>query len=201
MSTRALALRSGLAAVLLAVALGVTAQIRPSPQEPAPPAGQGPALSEAEMQNARALMLEMQQLQEQLGEIQERAVAAHPEVQQQAQAFQDALVGAMQREGYDPRGSLAHIESIEQQIEQGNLSEQERQTLIQELRDEHQQLVQAEEAALQHPQVQQAREDFVMGMLNAMREEAPETDRLIEQLMSKNQELNEIVTAEAEPLE
>ena len=170
---------------------GLAVAQQATPQEP--PAAQAPENEE----EARELLNEMQQIQQRLISVQEQALQNDPELQEQAQEYQQTLLAAMRAEGFDPMQSLNHIELIEKQIQSQTLNEQEREGLMAEVQEEEARLQQAEQAALQQEGVQQAREQLMEGMLAAMRKQEPQTDELIQDLEDKNAELRSIMTAEA----
>lgn len=148
-------------------------------------------------ESARALIQDMQEIQQQLIGVQEQALRNHPELQEQAQQYQQTLLEAMRSEGFDPMQSLSHIELIQNQIQSQDLNEEERIGLMAEVQEEEERLQRAEEAALGQAEVQQARAQLMEGMLGAMREEEPRTDQLIQDLERKNEELREMMTAAA----
>lgn len=185
----------------LALGLGLMAGAGAGPLASQPSAPRSPpseSRSSADAgDEARELIGEMQQIQQQLVSIQEKALASDLEVQAQARRYQETLLGAMRADGFDAMQSLKHIEAIERQIETETLNEQEREGLLAEVREEEQRLTEAEQAALRHQEVQQVREQLMQGLLTAMREQEPQTDRLIEQLEQKNTQLRSIISAEA----
>lgn len=178
-------------AALLLVALPAARAVAQAPQ-PAPPAA-----AAGEQDQARQLVEDMQRLQQRLTEIQQQALQDNPELQQQAEAFQQTLLEAMRAEGYEPVRSLSHIQLLEQQIQSDTLSEQERQGLVQEMREEIALLHKAEQEALQNEEVQAARQRFVAQMLAAMKAEDPQAEALMQELADKNDQLQEMVTAQA----
>lgn len=148
-----------------------------------------------QQQDPQALLQEMERVQQELLQIQETAMAHHPELQDQAQALQQVMLEAMRTEGFEPLESLKRMEQLERQLQADKLDPAKRPGLIAELRSEQQRLMQAEQTALAKAEVQQARDRFMEGLLQAMREQEPRTDELIADLKDKNTQLQEIVSA------
>lgn len=172
--------------ILLAVSLGMGVQAQPTRQ----------AEENLEQQSSpQALLQEMEQVQQELLQIQEMAMAHNPELEEQAQALQQVMLDAMRDEGFEPMQSLDRMEQLERQLQADNVDPAERPALAEELRTEQQRLMQAEQTAMANAEVQEAREQFMEGLLQAMREQEPRTDELIGQLKEKNAQLQEIVSA------
>jgi len=197
MRMHALALRLGVVIIAATAMLG--GGVAQSAPTQAPEAGQPPSGVSPEAQNARALLLEMNQIQARLADIQRSALENQPQLQKQAEQFQSVMINEMRAQGFDPLRSLNHIALIENQIQSQNLNEQERAGLIAEIQEEQRLLMEAEQAALANPQVQQAREQFLTNMLAAMQKQDPATDELMNQLVEKNDQLTEILAAGVEP--
>src|SRR5690606_16835303 len=146
-------------------------------------------------QDPQVLLEEMAMLQQELMQAQEAAMANNPELREQGEQLQDRMLAAMRAEGFEPMRSLDRIEQLERQLQSEDADTAGRSDLIAELHDEQQNLLMAEQAAMQNPEVQQAREQFMTALLQAMREENPRTDEMIGSLKDKNAQLQEIVTA------
>lgn len=146
-------------------------------------------------QDPQVLLEEMEMLQQELMQAQEAAMANNPELREQGEQLQDRMLAAMRAEGFEPMRSLDRIEQLERQLQSEDADTAGRSDLIAELHDEQQNLLMAEQAAMQNPEVQQARERFMTALLQAMREENPRTDEMIGSLKDKNAQLQEIVTA------
>lgn len=158
--------------------------------------GQGPAAGS--QQDPRALLQEMEKIQQDLLQIQEAALEANPDLRKEAEALQDTLLEAMRAEGFDPMQSLNRMEKLERELQSGAADAEKRPDLIAELRREQRQLMQAEQAALERENVRKAREQFMDNLMAAMRKENPRTDDLMASLKDKNAQLQEIVTAQSE---
>jgi hypothetical protein len=165
--------------------------------EPPPAAAEMPQQEAA----ARALIADLQQLQQRLINLQQQALENSPELQDQAEDYRNELLAAMRQEGFDPMQSLSHIELIQQQLESSDLNEQERLGLLAEAQEEQEQLELAEQAALEQEEVAAAREAFMDAMLAAMRDVEPQTDELIEQLDEKTAQLQAMMSTQTPPME
>lgn len=148
--------------------------------------------------DARRLVGDLQEIQRRLITAQEQALEESPQLQEQARDYQGTLLAAMREEGFEPQRELSHIELLQQQLQADDLNDQERVGLVAELQEAEERLSMAEQQALQQQNVQEAREEFMQALLVAMREQEPETDRLIQELDEKGAELRSMMTAEAE---
>lgn len=146
----------------------------------------------------QALLREMEQIQQELLQIQEAALTNNPKLREQAETLQSTMLEAMRAEGFESVQSLARLEQLEQQLQSEDANSRSRSALVEELHSEQQRLMQAEEAALQREDVQQARDQFLEGLLQAMRAENPQTDELMVSLRQKNVQLQEMISAQSE---
>jgi hypothetical protein len=151
-----------------------------------------------EQVSPQALLREMEQIQQELLQTQETALANNPKLREQAETLQSTMLEAMRAEGFEPVESLARLEQLEQRLQSEGANSSSRPALVEELHSEQQRLIQAEEAALQRQEVQQARDQFLEGLLQAMRAENPQTDELMVSLKQKNAQLQEMISAQSE---
>lgn len=151
----------------------------------------------ADQIDPQVLLQELEQVQQQLLQIQDAAMTNHPELQQQAEDLQRALLEAMRENGFEPDASLARVDQLERQLQAGDGEREQRQVLADELRDEQQKLIAAEQEALENEKVKQVSDEFTQNLLQAMREEDPQTDTLVMELKQKHTQLQEIITARA----
>lgn len=175
-----------LGAILLAVGLAQALSAQPL---------QGAEGRMEQQGDPQALLREMENVQQELLQIQETAMAQNPGLQEQAEELQQVMLQAMRTEGFEPMQSLDRMEQLERQLQADDVDPAERPKLVAELRGEQQRLMQAEQTALANTEVQQARDQFMEGLLQAMREQEPRTDELITELKEKNAQLQEIVSA------
>lgn len=184
--------------LMTALALAVASPAK-SAKGPVPaPAQQGQGSAAGSQQDPRALLQEMEKIQQDLLQIQEAALETNPELRKQAEALQNTLLEAMRAEGFDPVQSLNRMEKLERELQSGAADAEKRPDLIAQLRREQRQLMLAEQAALEREEVRKAREQFMNNLMAAMRKENPRTDDLMASLKDKNAQLQEIVTAQSE---
>lgn len=143
----------------------------------------------------QALLQEVEQVQQQLLQIQDAAMTEHPELQQQAEDLQRTLLEAMRENGFEPDASLARVDQLERQLRSEGGDRTQRQALANELRDEQRRLIAAEQQALESERVKLVSDQFTQNLLQAMREQNPQTDALVTLLREKHAELQEIITA------
>jgi hypothetical protein len=152
-------------------------------------------------QDPQALLADMEQLQQRLLQIQEQAVAENPELRKQAEQLQQTMLEAMREEGHDPEQSIQRLQELEQRLRSPETGAAEHEKLIAEMRAEQQKLMAAEQAVSQREEVQKAREQFMENLLSAMREQEPRTDELMASLKQKSEQLQEIVSAQADQVQ
>jgi hypothetical protein len=140
-------------------------------QTPAPPS------DDAAEQNLEQMRL--QQIQQELATIQQTAFAENPQLQSLNDDLEELVTTTMQDLGYDPDGIVESLEAAQEKLEAGDLSEMERQVVIQEAQAAQQQFQAGQQAALQDSQVVAAQETLRDELLDAMREQEPATDALI----------------------
>lgn len=174
-------IRHGGAYLLLLAALIVSVAV-------AQPGGQ-------EQADPQALLQEVEQVQQQLLQIQDAAMTEHSELQQQAENLQRTLLEAMRENGFEPDASLARVDQLERQLQSEGSDRAQQQALANELRDEQRRLIAAEQQALESEQVKLVSDQFTQNLLQAMREQNPQTDALVTLLREKHAQLQEIVTA------
>ncbi|MDN3517919.1 hypothetical protein QWY84_09875 [Aquisalimonas lutea] len=171
------ALRVLVAAFALAFAGSVAAQ---SSQ------GQGQGQGQGQDSNPQ---MRLQQIQQRLAEAQQKALDENPGLQSQREELEELVIQKMEEEGYDPNANMETLENAQSQIQNEDLSNEERQQMLQDARQAQQQLQEAQQAAMQDEEVVEAQEAFQNDLMEAMREQDPETDQLIEEFRSIQQEM------------
>lgn len=160
---------------LCLMASGATAQA------PAPPT------DDAAQQNLQQMRL--RQVQQELVSIQQTAFDENPQLQALNEDLQELVTTTMQDLGYDPEGIVESLETAQEKMEAGDLSEMERQVVIQEAQVAQQQFQAGQQAALQDSQVVAAQATLTEQLLDAMREQEPATDALITEFEQLQQEM------------
>ena len=135
-------------------------------------------------QQPGALEQEFLQLQERLQRAQQRAMENNPALQEQADAMEDLVTDKMREAGYDPGAIMETLLAAQGQVQDERLSDAQRREILEsrEVREAQQQLQEAQQAVLQDPEVVEAQRSFEEDMMDAVRSEEPETDRIIERL-------------------
>lgn len=135
---------------------------------------------------AQEAQKKVMELGQKLNQIEQKAIEANPELQKQREEFQDLLMETMKEQGAEPQKRIDRLEEIQPELSdaQGN----ERRELMQEFREEQQSLMKAQRQAMEQDEVKQARQELQENTFNAMKEEDPETEQIIEDLRSAQQE-------------
>lgn len=140
------------------------------------------------LQQVQQKQAEIQQLNEQLSAIQQNTIEANPGLADKRDAFMAKVDEKMAESGHDPEASRQKMDELRGQIEGGELSQDEAQQVAQELRTEQSAMQQAQGQAMQDPEVQADIQSLNQELVAAMREQNPQTDELISQLQSAQQE-------------
>mgnify|MGYP005843133209 CR=1 FL=1 len=150
----------------------------------AAPGGQAGEL----MQQVQQKQAEIQQLNQQLAQIQQATIEANPELADQRDELLANVDEKMVEAGHDPEASRAKIKDLQEQLQGGELSAEENQSVSQELRQEQSSLQQAQSQAMQDEAIQTEIESLNSDLVAAMREQNSETDELISRLQTAQQE-------------
>jgi len=158
-------------------------------------AGSGNALAQGMTQGgqqgqgngaAQQAQQKVMELGQKLNQIEQKAIDANPELKEQREDFQDLLMDTMKEQGAEPQKRIDRLEEIQPQLSEAQGDE--RRELMQEFRQEQQSLMQAQRKAMEQEEVKQARQELQEDTFNAMKEEDPETESIIEELRSAQQE-------------
>ena len=158
-------------------------------------AGSGNALAQGMTQGgqqgqgngaAQQAQQKVMELGQKLNQIEQKAIDANPELKEQREDFQDLLMDTMKEQGAEPQKRIDRLEEIQPQLSEAQGDE--RRELMQEFRQEQQSLMQAQRKAMEQEEVKQARQKLQEDTFNAMKEEDPETESIIEELRSAQQE-------------
>lgn len=140
------------------------------------------------LQQVQQKQAQIQQLNQQLSDIQQNTIAANPGLADKRDEFLSMVDDKMSASGVDPDASREKMEELQGQIQSGELSEQESQAASEALQQEQASMREAQGQAMQDPEVQAQIQSLNEELLAAMREQNPETDRLISQLQTAQQE-------------
>lgn len=187
-----------LRALVAATALGFLTPLHAQP--PAGTAAPGQAGQSGPSQAARQLHGEYTELQKRLGMIQEKAVKAHPELEQQSQALETLIMSKMKLDGgKNPKDEIASLGGLEQKLGSKSTSESERQALMSEYRERANSFRDAQLQALRDPEVQKAQAALVNATVAAMKEQDPKTEELLQQLQQKQAQLRKMMESSGQP--
>lgn len=135
--------------------------------------------------------MQLQQIQQRLAEVQQQALDENPGLQAQREELEELVMETMEAEGYDPDANMETLESVQGQIQDESLSDEERQQMLQEAQQAQQQLQEAQQVAMQNEDVVEAQQTFQEDLMSAMRELDSETDQLIEEFQRIRQEMQQ----------
>jgi uncharacterized coiled-coil DUF342 family protein len=145
------------------------------------------------LQQVQQKQAEIQQLNQQLAQIQQQTIEANPGLADKRDDLMDTVDEKMVEAGHDPEASRDKIEELQGQLQSGELSNQESQSVSQELRQEQTSLRQAQGQAMQNEEVQTRIQSLNEELIAAMREQDPKTDELISQLQTAQQEYQQLM--------
>lgn len=154
-----------------------------SPQQSAPEAQAGGLMQQVQQKQA-----EIQQLNQQLAQIQQATIEANPELADQRDELIANVDEKMVAAGHDPEGSREKIGDLQEQLQGGELSTEESQSVTEEIRQEQTQLQQAQRQAMQDEAIQTEIQSLNEDLVEAMREQNPQAEQLIAQLQTAQQE-------------
>ncbi len=183
-----------LLALVAAAGLATATAVQAEPQQQ----GQGPAhgdLSGPQREQIKTFMQtreELLKVQQQLQQIQEKAVEARPALQKKQANFAALVEKEMKKQGHSPEQELAAIQALQNKLQSGDTPAGQRQDLMQQLQQKASKYQEAQRAALQNEQVRSARKDLMKDIITAMKQEDPKTDDLIQQMEQKQQKLEEL---------
>jgi chromosome segregation ATPase len=146
--------------------------------------GQGGAL----MQKLQAKRNEVQALNQQLMQLQEETVAANPELADEREALQAHLESGMKEAGYDVAQGRTRIETLQSELESGELSPEKQQENREALRSELGDMRAAQGEAMENAEFKSRRQSLNEDMLAAMQEQNPEAEALIQDLQVAQRE-------------
>ncbi len=132
------------------------------------------------------------QLGQELTEIEEAAVEANPELQRKREELQDLLMETMAEQGAEPRARIDRLEELQPRLSGAGADGEEREALMREFRQEQEALMQAQNEALNVPEVREAQQELQEQTFAAMKEIDPETEELVERLREAQQRAQQL---------
>ena len=139
------------------------------------------------MQQLQAMQARMQELNQQLMEIQEATIEANPGLEARRDALIELVDAKMIEAGHQPEAQRDEIEAMAEALDGTDLVGAARDSMMQEIRVEQQSLQQAQQQAMQAPEVQEQMETLNEELVVAMEEYNPRTTELIQELQSTQQ--------------
>jgi len=140
------------------------------------------------MEQVQQKQTEIQQLNQQLAQIQQATIEANPELADQRDELIANVDEKMIEAGHDPEASRQKIGDLHEQLQGGELTTDESQSVSAEIRQHQTQLQQAQRQAMQDEAIQTEVQALNENLVEAMAERNPQTEQLIAQLQSAQQE-------------
>lgn len=145
------------------------------------------------MQQVQQAQAQIQELSQQLAQIQQATMEANPDLAEQRDELLANVDEKMVEAGHDPDASREEIGDLQEQLQGGELSTEESQSVTQEIRQAQTQLQQAQREAMQDDAIQVEIQSLNEGLIEAMREHNPQTEQLIAQLQTAQQEYQSLM--------
>jgi len=142
------------------------------------PQGQPP------MQQQNNPQMRLMEIQQRLMAAQEQAFEANPQLQEQQEALEDLMIEKMQAQGFDPEARMATLDSLREQSQTPDLSEDQRQQMMVRAREAQQALQEGQAAVMQDSTVVAAQQALQQDVMTAMREQEPELDSLLDEFQA-----------------
>jgi chromosome segregation ATPase len=194
---RPITIRRSLSALAIAAGLSLVAPLQ-AQQQGAPQGGAPQAMTPEQSEKLQAFQkvrAEFMAAQQRLDQIQQETMKAHPELEKQEQALKDMVTAKMKKNGNDPDQDLAEIDKLQEQLRSDKTPEEERQALMGQLQEKAMAYRKAQGEALQDRGVKKAQSDLMVAVVDAMKNQDPESEKLIEQMKQKRQELMQMLEA------
>ncbi len=153
---------------------------------------QAPGAQDAELMEAQQ---RLQELQRQLGQIQQDTFEASDELQEKQRRLEERATAKMEDLGYDPERHYSRMQEIYERFEAGDVSEAEQQELAEEFHEAQMQLQQEQQEAMRDDEFRESMErdmrEFQEDLLAAMEADYPETADLMAELEELQQRVQE----------
>lgn len=136
--------------------------------------------SVSQAQEQEPALSEVREIQQELTSIQDSVLAGSPALQAQVRALQDLVRQTMEEAGFDPVASIARLRQLELEFESLSPEDPRRTRIFEEAGDIQADLQQGQQMALRDAAVIAGQQALESDLLQAMREEAPHTDELLD---------------------
>jgi len=134
---------------------------------------------------------ELQQIQQRLAQAQDQAFENNPQLQAQADELEEKFIKVMSDAGYDPEAGLARLQEIQAEMQDETVSDERRQTLMEEAQQIQGELQEGQQIAMQEQSIIDAQAEFESDLMDAMRAEEPQTDELIARFEQMQQQMQQ----------
>jgi len=177
------------AAGLLSLLAFAAMPLRVMAAQPVTPTIQQPSNGSAGSTDMNKLQQQYVQVRGQLSQIEAKAVKTDPGLVKKREAFRQQLIGVMKKNGDDPQPMIASLKSLGQQLQDTKLPTSKRKEALAKAQQTQMALLAAERKAMQDPKLQASRKDLNDSTLAAMRKIDPNTDKLMGELRSIEQQV------------
>jgi len=151
-------------------------------------------LSEEQIQAFKDAQKRYKELKQRISDIQKQALENNPQLEKDQQALKDLVMQTMRDGGAEPQKSMDRIEELKGQLKDKDMSKEKRKSLMKELRSESMAVRQAQKKALKTKEVKQARSDLRQQIIEAMKEEEPKTEQLMQELKDQRKKMRSILS-------
>ena len=181
--------RSLLAAASLFLSVTVSAQTAPSASE-----GLQPSAGQVQMmQQIQQKQAEIQQLNQQLGSIQEATMEANPELAERREELIQLVDSKIEAAGIDAETEREELDALQRKLGADDVSTEQSQQRQAEFQRRGQAYQEAQNQAMQSPEVQTLGAELNADLVAAMQKQNPQTDELISKLQSVQQEYQAMI--------
>ena len=177
------------AAGLLSLLAFAAMPLRAMAAQPVTPTIQQPSNGSAGSTDMNQLQQQYIQVRNQLTQIEVKAVKSNPDLVKKREAFRQQLIGVMKKNGDDPQPMIDSLKSLGQQLQDTKLPASKRKEVLAKAQQTQMALLAAEQKAMQDSKLQASRKDLQDATLAAMRKLDPNTDKLMGEMRSIEQQV------------
>ena len=163
--------------------------LRAMAAQPVTPTIQQPSNGSAGSTDMNQLQQQYIQVRNQLTQIEVKAVKSNPDLVKKREAFRQQLIGVMKKNGDDPQPMIDSLKSLGQQLQDTKLPASKRKEVLAKAQQTQMALLAAEQKAMQDSKLQASRKDLQDATLAAMRKLDPNTDKLMGEMRSIEQQV------------
>jgi len=152
-----------------------------------------------QQQKAAQLQQQYQQKAAQLQQIHDETLNSHPELVEQQEEFVDMVREEIKNQGYDIEAGNERTQEMASKLQTEDLSEEERQSIMEDFQQERRKMGEARTAALEQPEIKAAGEQLQQDTLEAMKEDNPEVESLMEEMDELREEMSALMQQQQAP--